>query len=123
LSGIINTKKKQFSLSSEPLLDGNREGLLKASEARPPPKSAPVGTMSGPNRDQVEILKNCAPEKAIGVLMNLIGRTNRTKFRDQVLRPLLDAGFIEMTIPDKPTSSKQKYRLTERGKQVLDQAR
>jgi ATP-dependent DNA helicase RecG len=53
--------------------------------------------------------------------MGLIGRANRTKFRDQVLRPLLDAGLIEMTIPDKPTSSKQKYRLTEMGKQILNQ--
>jgi len=82
-----------------------------------------VGTKSGLSRDQVEILQNCASEKAIGELMSLVGRTNRTKFRDQVLRPLLDAGFIEMTIPDKPTSSKQKYRLTEAGKQVLGQDR
>jgi hypothetical protein len=36
-----------------------------------------------------------------------------------VLRPLLDAKFIEMTIPDKPTSSKQKYRLTEKGRQAV----
>jgi len=48
--------------------------------------------------------------------MKIAERTDRTKFRNQVLRPLLDAGFIEMTIPDKPTSSKQKYRLTEAGK-------
>jgi ATP-dependent DNA helicase RecG len=48
--------------------------------------------------------------------MKLMGRTDRTKFRNQVLRPLLEDGLIEMTIPDKPTSSKQKYRLTEAGK-------
>jgi len=33
----------------------------------------------------------------------------------------IEARLIEMTIPDKPTSGKQKYRLTERGKQILDQ--
>jgi ATP-dependent DNA helicase RecG len=53
--------------------------------------------------------------------MKLAGRTGRTKFRNQVLRPLLDAGLIEMTIPDKPTSSKQRYRLTGEGKQILVQ--
>ncbi len=44
--------------------------------------------------------------------------SDRTKFRNQVLRPLLDAGFVEMAIPDKPTSSKQKYRITEKGASV-----
>jgi len=43
------------------------------------------------------------------------GRANRTKFRDQLLSPLLEAGLVEMTHPDKPRSSKQRYRLTERG--------
>jgi hypothetical protein len=33
-------------------------------------------------------------------------------FRLVYLRPALDAGLIEMTQPDKPRSSKQKYRLT-----------
>lgn len=51
--------------------------------------------------------------------MELVGRTNRTKFRDQVVRPLLQAGWLEMTIPDKPRSSKQRYRTTDAGKQVL----
>lgn len=36
------------------------------------------------------------------------------------IKRLLDLDLIEMTIPDKPTSSKQKYRLTEQGRAVLD---
>jgi len=42
-----------------------------------------------------------------------------TKFRDQVLNPLIDDSLIEMTIPEKPQSSKQKYRLTDKGKALL----
>ena len=55
--------------------------------------------------------------------MALAGRSNRTKFRDQVLKPLLDGGFIAMTIPDKPTSRLQKYRLTNKGRAWLAEAK
>jgi ATP-dependent DNA helicase RecG len=53
-------------------------------------------------------------------LMSIANRTDRTKFRNQVLNPLLEAGLIEMTIPDKPRSSKQKYRLTKTGRELLE---
>jgi len=36
-------------------------------------------------------------------------------FRKAYLQPALDAGLIEMTIPDKPRSSRRKYRLTAEG--------
>ena len=78
-----------------------------------------VGTKSGPSRDQVKILREVLMERSITELMESAGRSNRTKFRDQVLRPLLEQSWIEMTIPDKPTSNKQKYRLTARGKEIL----
>ena len=39
-------------------------------------------------------------------------------FRKAYLLPALEAGLIEMTIPDKPKSSKQRYRLTALGKDV-----
>ena len=52
--------------------------------------------------------------------MKVAGQTNRTRFRQTILRPLLDAGLIEMTIPDKPRSSKQKYRLAQKGQKILD---
>ena len=78
-----------------------------------------VGTKSAPSRHQVVILRNCLSEKTILALMKGLGRSDRTKFRNQVLKPLLEAGWLEMTIPDKPTSSKQKYRLTARGRNLL----
>ena len=51
--------------------------------------------------------------------MGIAGRTDRTKFRNQVLNPLIEAGLLEMTVPDKPRSSKQKYRVTEKGQDLL----
>lgn len=78
-----------------------------------------AGTRSAPSRHQVEILQQCGQESALADLMAHSGRTDRTKFRNQVIRPLLLSGLLEMTIPDKPTSSKQRYRLTEKGRNLL----
>jgi ATP-dependent DNA helicase RecG len=77
------------------------------------------GTKSGLGRDQVAILAKCRQEIALRDILEMAGRTNRTKFRDQVLRPLLADGLLEMTIPEKPTSRLQKYRLTEKGRDAL----
>lgn len=78
-----------------------------------------VGTKSGPSRDQVAVMQKCITDSTIGDLMTIVGRSNRTKFRDQVLSPMMEAGLIEMTVPDKPTSRLQKYRLTDQGRALL----
>ena len=44
---------------------------------------------------------------------------SQANFRERYLKPALEAGLIEMTIPDKPRSSRQKYRLTEKGRTLL----
>lgn len=41
--------------------------------------------------------------------------------RRKYLDKLLDMGVVVMTIPEKPTSSKQKYRLSELGKELINQ--
>jgi ATP-dependent DNA helicase RecG len=49
-----------------------------------------------------------------------LGLTHRDHFTEAYLQPALAFGLIEMTIPDKPRSSKQRYRLTDKGRQVLE---
>ena len=52
-------------------------------------------------------------------LQKSAGLRDREHFVNTCLNPLLEAGFLEMTIPDKPRSSKQKYRLTTKGQAVV----
>lgn len=78
-----------------------------------------MGTKLGLSGDQVEVLRTCVAETSISELMDVTGRTNRTKFRNSVLKPMMQAGLIEMTVPDRPRSSNQKYRITERGRALL----
>ena len=54
-------------------------------------------------------------------LMDAIGLTGRDNFEKLYLHPSLEAGLIEMTIPDKPNSRMQKYRLTTAGKHLVEQ--
>ncbi|MDT8400035.1 MAG: transcriptional regulator, partial [Pseudomonadales bacterium] len=84
-----------------------------------PEVTAEVGTKSGPSRDQVLELRACEVASPFTDLMAAVGRSNRTKFREAILTPLLEAGLVEMTIPDKPRSRLQKYRLTSKGKAWL----
>ena len=47
-------------------------------------------------------------------LMRELGLKHCPSFRERYLEPSLACGLIERTIPDKPTSSKQKYRKVKR---------
>ena len=52
-------------------------------------------------------------------LQEKLNLSDREHFRRSYLKPALEEGVIEMTVPDKPNSKFQKYRLTARGKQLL----
>lgn len=45
-------------------------------------------------------------------LMAALGLSDRKSFRVRYIQPALEAGLLEMTIPDKPNSRLQKYRKT-----------
>jgi len=48
-----------------------------------------------------------------------LGLKDDEHFRKTYLLPALEAGLIAMTIPEKPRSSRQKYRLTDKGRLQL----
>ncbi|GAC1374339.1 MAG: Fic family protein [Aquirhabdus sp.] len=47
-------------------------------------------------------------------LMSLLNLSHRPTFQQNYLNPAMEAGVIERTIPDKPKSPKQRYRLRTR---------
>ena len=83
------------------------------------PSRDQAGTKLGLSQDQVQVLELAATPRSLQELMEPSGRTNRTKFRDQVVAPLLEAGLLEMTIPDKPRSPRQRYRTTLAGARLV----
>lgn len=65
--------------------------------------------------DQVKALLKCLAKQPLTALacMKKLGLKHRSTFRKNCLQPALEAGLIERTLPDKP-SSLQQYRLRER---------
>lgn len=71
---------------------------------------------------QVErLLETLVGDMSRDQLQKAIGLQDRKSFRELYLAPALAAGLIEMTIPEKPNSRLQKYRLADLGRAWLSQ--
>ena len=53
-------------------------------------------------------------------MQSKLGITHRTYFRNTYLKPSMDEGYVEFTLPDEKQSKLQKYRLTEKGLALQD---
>ena len=80
------------------------------------PRKYPAGT------PQVLAVLSAAAEgdRAREELQAAAGLRDREHFRVQYLEPLIASGLLQRTIPDKPRSSRQRYRLTMPGQRFLD---
>ena len=90
------------------------------------------GTKSAPSQHQdgtksILELKNidkllvfCKEDRTLIEILSYMHVSDRTKFRKKYIYPLLEAGAIRMTIPDKPNSRNQKYQLTAIGLELID---
>jgi ATP-dependent DNA helicase RecG len=82
-----------------------------------------VGAKIGLSWDEVEKLFIALQEpKTMTELKELYKWSNTTKFRAKYVSPLIEAQFVGMTLPNKPTSPKQRYFLTDNGKALLANA-
>ena len=84
------------------------------------PISVQDGTQSVPSVENIDkLIIFCIEARSFGEMLAFMGLTDRTKFRRKYIRPLLEAGILEQTIPEKPNSQNQKYRLTAKGVGIL----
>lgn len=67
----------------------------------------------------IKTLSCATSEKTLKEIMSFCAQTNRYRFIKTAIHPLIDLGWLKMTIPDKPNSSKQKYVISLRGKQYV----
>lgn len=61
------------------------------------------------------IIEHADTPRTLSELLGITGYKQRPHFKAQHLEPLLAGCVIRMTVPDKPTSSKQQYVLTDIG--------
>ena len=71
-----------------------------------------LGTKLGLSWEHLKVLKNCKNESSAIELMEILKRTNKSKFKNAIINPLVENGFFELTNPEKHKSPTQKYRLT-----------
>ena len=81
-----------------------------------------IDPVTDPVTDPVDrlILLLKSGEVLPSTLQKKLGLKHRQTFRENYLHPALENGLIERTIPEKPTSRLQKYRLTEKGRKALE---
>ena len=82
-----------------------------------------AGQVAEQDNEQVKrekkILEFCTEPKTREEIQKFVGIIRREHFRVNILKPMLDSGKLEMTIPDKPNSRLQKYRITAIGKAAI----
>lgn len=82
------------------------------------PDKYPASTLQVRN-----LIRSLDGERTRAEILQILGLKDRTNLTKEYVQPALAAGLIEMTIPDKPRSSKQKYRLTDKGRELQERMR
>ena len=68
-----------------------------------------LGTYDSTKDRTQQILSFCITPKSRQEIQDYLGIKNRDYFRKGILLPLVDQGLLNLSIPDKPNSSIQRY--------------
>jgi len=67
----------------------------------------------------LKVLSYCEPPQSRLAILEMLVLYNNSRNFDNYIKPLLEMGWLQQTIPDKPRSKNQKYYTTELGKKLL----
>lgn len=111
------TLRPQPTQSEEPPTQSPTQSNEAPTQSEEPPTQPPTQS-----DDPVErlLLVLQAGERSAGELRQALGIKHRPTFRENYLYPAMEQGLIEYTIPDKPASRLQRYRLTGKGLQRVE---
>jgi len=70
---------------------------------------------------RAKILEFCKEPRSLKETVQFLGLKHRPNFIENVLNPLLKAGLLKRTIPDKPRSRFQKYVTTKKEERKYEQ--
>lgn len=59
---------------------------------------------------QKDIVNFCSVPRTAAEIMERLGLSNQTKNRERYITSLVTTGYLQMTNPDNPTASNQKYK-------------
>ncbi len=136
--------RELVGFANTPIFSPNPEVRAQAG-AKEGPSTAQVGSKKGPNQAHdeahdgsepavlvphmygtstahVALLKAAMEPQTRDALQLVAAIRHRQHFYLEYLRPLLEAGLLERTIPDKPRSPRQRYHTTVAGRTVLANA-
>ncbi|MDE0074061.1 MAG: DNA-processing protein DprA [Gammaproteobacteria bacterium] len=95
--------------------DGPEDGTLTAAvEHRP--ELAETASLATPRE---KLLLSISGDMSRQDILTALGLRNLGNLRKRYLKPCLEQGWIEMTIPEKPSSVNQRFRLTQVGRDHL----
>ena len=96
---------------------GDRAGDRVSDQVQAPAGLSPaqVEMLSRLSPIQWRVVELCAAPLRVTEIMAALGAVNRTHFRKRRLEPLILAGIVRMTNPDKPRAPDQQYVLTSAG--------
>lgn len=120
---MINECKKVNLPEPEYIFGANEVKLIFHYQEQYHPSTTQVPPKHHPSTTQVKILVEAigANKYSTKELMEILQLKNRRYFTNDYLRPSVEHGFVTPVYPEQPKHPKQKYYLTEKGKQLLEQ--